>query len=168
MLRVARLIRPDATFIEGNAETFGRTGSFDIVTCMFATHEMPPEGRLNVLRNAARIAKRAVVVLDIDPNFEGSLRKKPNEGAAFLAGEPYVLEYLKRIDADIRACTRERSWTLKRVELVPEHCVAWQLGRVKLRFKGAVGNKFAGFPGTKPKRRGNDGRSSDAAPAFGI
>ena len=89
----------------------------------------------------------------------------PNIGDCW---ERETATYMILGDTCTRACTRERSWTRKRVELVPEHCVAWQLGRVKLRFEGAVGNKFAGFQGTKPKRRGNDGRSSGAAPAFGI
>ena len=28
-------------FKYGNAETWGESNSFDVVTCMFATHEMP-------------------------------------------------------------------------------------------------------------------------------
>jgi SAM-dependent methyltransferase len=69
MLSVARLRRPDCTFVRGNAEKFGNTDSFDVVTVMFATHEAPAAGRRRILRNAARIARREVIVVDIDPNF---------------------------------------------------------------------------------------------------
>ena len=40
MLGMARFRRPDATFQEGNAETYGEPESFDIVSVMFATHEV--------------------------------------------------------------------------------------------------------------------------------
>lgn len=115
MLGMARFRRPDATFQEGNAETYGEPESFDIVSVMFATHEvrhsippspipravsspprrralapplvqMPISGRQRVIRNAMRVARDAVVVVDIDPNFEETLRAKPNAGATFLAG----------------------------------------------------------------------------------
>jgi ubiquinone/menaquinone biosynthesis C-methylase UbiE len=52
MLGVARLRRPDAKFIEGNAETFGKDNAYDVATVMFAMHEMPREGRRRVLANA--------------------------------------------------------------------------------------------------------------------
>ena len=43
-LNVANLknaLNPSINFAEGNAETYGETKSVDVVTCMFATHEMP-------------------------------------------------------------------------------------------------------------------------------
>lgn len=127
MLAMARLIRPDATFVKGNAETYGETNSVDIVTVMFATHEMPVSGRRRVLRNAARVARNSVVVMDIDPNFERTLASKPQAGASFLAGEPYVLDYLRRIDADIKACVSNFGWGFERQTLLAEHCVVWRL-----------------------------------------
>lgn len=39
MLAVAKLRRPDCKFEFGNAESYGETDSFDVVTMMFATHE---------------------------------------------------------------------------------------------------------------------------------
>lgn len=45
MLRIARVRRPDCTFEQGNAESYGRTCSFDVVTVMFAMHEAPLAGR---------------------------------------------------------------------------------------------------------------------------
>jgi len=82
------------TFKRGNAETWGEDKSFDVVTCMFATHEMPRAARKKVLANALRIARKKVIFVDIDPKYE------PSE--AMLSGEPYVLEYQKNIDTDFR------------------------------------------------------------------
>jgi ubiquinone/menaquinone biosynthesis C-methylase UbiE len=85
-------------FVQGNAETWGEANSFDVVTCFFGTHEMPREARSRVLRNALRIARKKVIFVDIDPTYE------PSE--AMLAGEPYILEYLKNIDYDFRRATK--------------------------------------------------------------
>jgi len=86
MLSMARFLRPDANFAPGNAETYGKDKSFDVVSLMFATHEMPVAGRRRVIRNAMRVAKDSVVIVDIDPDFEDTLRKKPNAGETFLSG----------------------------------------------------------------------------------
>lgn len=136
MLRVARLRRPDATFHVGNAETYGAAKSFDVVSCMFATHEMPVAGRRRVLRNAMRVARRSVLVVDIDPNFGETLRQKPGQGATFLSGEPYVLEYLAEMDSDIASCAPVciaapgKGWKVSRINLVEKHVVVWHLERV--------------------------------------
>lgn len=41
MGKVKNILNPSMKFVEGNAETYGETNSVDVVTCMFATHEMP-------------------------------------------------------------------------------------------------------------------------------
>lgn len=69
-------------------------------------------------------------MVDIDPNFEETLRAKPDSGRVFLEGEPYVLEYLKNIDIDVRACVSERNWGLERTELLPKHVVVWRLKKI--------------------------------------
>lgn len=164
MLRMARFLRPDATFIFGNAESFGADRSADVVSIMFAMvctrpicfwtrivssrrfqtcvcvpqHEMPLAGRRRVLRNAMRLASKSVVVVDIDPDFSATLRQKPKQGAAFLSGEPYVLEYLKSMDDDVAACARGSvriaapgsTWRMTKTKLLPKHVVVWHLERV--------------------------------------
>ena len=80
-----RSIGSKQNFVKGNAETYGEDKSFDVVTCFFATHEMPRAARMKVLANAKRIARKKVIFVDIDPKYE------PSEG--MLSGEPYVLEY---------------------------------------------------------------------------
>ena len=137
MLDMARCRRPDCKFVFGNAESYGDDASFDIVTLMFATHEMPAFGRRRVLRNAMRLARKEVVVVDIDPDFEETLKKKPFNGATFLSGEPYVLDYLRRMDDDVKSCAPFRfalnkdgaSWKATREVVLKGHVVAWRITR---------------------------------------
>lgn len=85
---------PGERFVVDNAETFGETNEFDVVTLFFALHEMPRDGRRRVLGNARRIARRRVVVCDISPH------KVPS--ALMLTGEPYLEEYQRNIVEDLR------------------------------------------------------------------
>lgn len=41
MGRIKNILNQSMKFEKGNAENWGQTNSFDVVTCMFATHEMP-------------------------------------------------------------------------------------------------------------------------------
>lgn len=128
MLWMARARRPDCTFFQGNAETFGMPRSFDVVTVMFAMHEAPARGRRKILQNAARVARDEIIVVDIDPAFKEVLYKKPNMGRSFLAGEPYVLDYLAKMDSDVIEIAKA-GWKLQRITLLPNHVVAWRLNR---------------------------------------
>mmetsp|Transcript_2962 Transcript_2962/g.8617 ORF Transcript_2962/g.8617 Transcript_2962/m.8617 type:complete len:266 (-) Transcript_2962:447-1244(-) len=119
MVAFARMRRPDCTFVKGNAETFGEDASTDMVTVMFGFHEMPREARRKVLRNAARIARKEVIIVDIDPDFTPS--------DVMLSGEPYVLEYLRNVDEDISEVARNRAWKSARVNVVPGHVIMWRL-----------------------------------------
>lgn len=133
MLSVARLRRPDATFSFGNAETFGERDSYDVVTVMFSTHEMPVEGRRRVLYNAMRVARRSVFVVDIHPTFSQTLKQKPLAGKSFLTGEPYVLDYLERMDYDVTSAVwyaRRQlgtSWKATKKTVLEDHVAMWQL-----------------------------------------
>ena len=115
----------------GNAETYGADNEYDVVTVMFGTHEMPPSGRRRILANAQRVARKEVIVVDIDPDFEETLRKKPMQGKSFLSGEPYVLDYLKNIDRDIdSACPLfgfGKRWQVVPIKLLPKHVAVWRL-----------------------------------------
>jgi hypothetical protein len=95
---------------------------------------VPAFGRRRVLRNAMRLAKKSVIIADIDPDFHETLRAKPMEGATFLSGEPYVLDYLKRMDGDVQSCAPMRlggpTWKVTREAIVPKHVVVWRLDRV--------------------------------------
>jgi 2-polyprenyl-3-methyl-5-hydroxy-6-metoxy-1,4-benzoquinol methylase len=93
MIHVARETHSKETFVVANAETFGDAGQYDVVTIMFALHEVPQKSRIDILQNALRVCKSRVVVCDI------SRQKVPS--AAMLSGEPYLLEYQKNIKEDL-------------------------------------------------------------------
>lgn len=90
MIRYANLFNPGSNYIFGNAETFGENNQYDFVTCMFAFHEIPEEGQINIIKNSLRISKKKVIFVDICTDY------KPSK--LMLSGEPYTLEYLKNID----------------------------------------------------------------------
>ena len=100
MLDVAKFVHDDSSFSVGNAESYGQAEEYDVVTIMFALHEMPADARRRVLRNAMRIASKSVILVDIHPDFHQVLAAKPMQGASFLMGEPYVLDYLENLDSD--------------------------------------------------------------------
>lgn len=93
MLRFARLFNPDSAYKWGNAETFGDDEEFDTVSIMFSLHEMPRDAYRNVIRNAIRVARNKVVIVDISSDYKPSRR--------MLSGEPYLADYLKKFDYDI-------------------------------------------------------------------
>ena len=80
-------------FIFGNAETFRPKESIDIVTCMFAFHEMPRQAQIKVIHNALMIAKEEFIIVDIAPNY-----KNKNPPQLMLKGEPYLIDYLNTIE----------------------------------------------------------------------
>ena len=93
MLRFAKLFNPDSDYKWGNAETFGDDREFDTVSIMFSFHEMPRDAYRNVIRNAIRVAREKVVIVDISSNY------KPSR--SMLSGEPYLADYLKQFDYDL-------------------------------------------------------------------
>ena len=93
MLAVAKRYNKDKNFYFGNAENFRPKKDIDIVSCMFAMHEMPPEAQIKTIQNALIIANKEVIFVDIAPDYKD---KKPSK--YMLAGEPYLLDYLDNID----------------------------------------------------------------------
>ena len=95
-----------------------------------------------MLRNALRIARDKVIVMDIWPGFE------PND--MMLSGEPYVLDYLANIEDDVQACldvqvcstpvgaegefaTDEcytKQWEVEAADVVDKHVRMWRFTRV--------------------------------------
>lgn len=141
MLGMAKFVHSDCTFVTGNAETYGEPFSKDVVTIMFAMHEMPRDARKRVLANAARIARHEVVVVDIDPVFKLAMDptfkqdfRSRVQSESFLSGEPYVLEYLKNIDADVKACARARGWQSSDSAIMPGHVRMWKMTRARREF----------------------------------
>ena len=80
-------------FCFGNAETFRPKKSIDIVTCMFAFHEIPNYAHIRIIHNALIIAKEEFIIVDIAPNY-----KNKNQPEIMLKGEPYLINYLNTIE----------------------------------------------------------------------
>ena len=118
MLGLARLRRPDVKFEEGNAETWGEDKCCDVVTVMFGMHEMPADARRRIIRNSLRLARKKVLIVDIWPGFEPS--------PMMLSGEPFVLDYLANIEADVAASHDSAEWDLSTIDVVPEHVRMWR------------------------------------------
>ena len=111
MLKVAnRINRDNKKFIKGNAETFFQK-KYDIVTCMFAFHEMPLEAQINVRENMILNANKKVVIVDIASDY------KPKK--IMLSGEPYLLDYLDNIENILK--------DFKQIILIPNHVHLWEL-----------------------------------------
>lgn len=110
------------TYGIANAENTGLPhGSFDLVTIMYAFHEAPYEGRSRMLKEAKRLLApgATLAVVDISPNYTPS--------DTMLAGEPYVLEYQKNIERQLRGVDGFENLQYK--EVVPGHVSVWLLSK---------------------------------------
>ena len=90
MIAMAKLINKDRNFYIGNAENYKPSMNYDIVTCMFAFHEMPLDAQYKVIDNAIKIAKDEVIIVDIASTYQ------PKD--IMISGEPYLINYLQTID----------------------------------------------------------------------
>lgn len=113
MLLVAKRYYPLRRFVFGNAETYGKNKEYDVVTCMFAFHEMPIHAHKAVIKNAIRVAKKEVIIVDISPAY------KPSQ--TMLTGEPYALQYLATISSTCR------SFGFKEHDHIPDRVTVWRL-----------------------------------------
>jgi trans-aconitate methyltransferase len=109
-------------FDHGNAEGTGQPDKhFDLVTIMYAFHEVPKQGRDRILAEAHRLLKPGgtLAVVDIACDYIPSM--------SMLSGEPYVIEYQKEIHNQIQ---RFRGFIRPRYEpVVPGHVGMWLLQR---------------------------------------
>ena len=91
---------------------------------MFGFHEMPADARRRVLRNALRIARKKVLIVDIWPGFQPT--------AMMLSGEPFVLDYLQHVEEDVDATLEGQiEWDVTRVDVVDEHVRMWKFDRLE-------------------------------------
>lgn len=111
MLRFAKIYNPGSNYLFGNAETFGKDKEYDIVSCMFAFHEMPNTAHRKIIKNAMRIARKNVVIVDISTEYKPS--------GMMLLGEPYILNYLDTIDDILK--------DFNKTTLIKNHVDIWKL-----------------------------------------
>lgn len=127
MLRFSKIFNPGSEYLYGNAERFGKDDEFDVVSIMFAFHEMPTSAHQKIIRNAIRVARKKVVVVDISKDY------KPSRG--MLAGEPYLLNYLDNFEKTIERTpfeyplyykTRNKLDGVNKTTLVENHVDMWE------------------------------------------
>ena len=98
MLKVGQRLninnKQNKTFYLSNAETYVSSEDIDIVTCMFAFHEMPEYAHKKIIKNAMKIAKEELIIVDIASDY------KPKD--IMLSGEPYLLDYMSSIDITLQ------------------------------------------------------------------
>lgn len=110
-------------FVQGNAEDTQLPGSsYDLVTIMFGMHEIPSAARVKILQEAERLVKvdGVVAIIDISHHYKAS--------ESMLRGEPYVLEYQKHFDDQIRELDGSLLFTGYHA-VVPKHVDMWILKR---------------------------------------
>ena len=98
-------------FIKGNAENYGQPQEFDTATLMFAFHEMPNYAHHKIIKNAKKITKHDILIVDISPNYSPS--------KLMLMGEPYLLNY----KATIQDLLQKHQFTY--LEYIPNHVGLW-------------------------------------------
>jgi len=103
--------KPHAQFIIGNAENYGQEDEFDTATIMFAFHEMPNYAHHKIIKNAKKITKHDIIIVDISPNYSPS--------KLMLSGEPYLLNY----KATIQELLTQHQF--KYLEYIPNHVGLW-------------------------------------------
>ena len=103
--------RTHTQFIIGNAENYGKSQEFDTATIMFAFHEMPNYAHHKIIKNAKKITKHAIIIVDINPNYSPS--------KLMLIGEPYLLNY----KATIHELLTQHQFSY--LEYIPNHVGLW-------------------------------------------
>jgi ubiquinone/menaquinone biosynthesis C-methylase UbiE len=103
--------RTHTKFIIGNAENYGQEDEFDTATLMFAFHEMPNYAHHKIIKNAKKITKHDIIIVDINPNYSPS--------KLMLSGEPYLLNYKTTIH---ELLTHHQ---FKYLEYIPNHVGLW-------------------------------------------
>ena len=98
-------------FIKGNAENYGKSEEFDTATIMFAFHEMPNYAHHKIIKNAKKITKHDILIVDISPNYSPS--------KLMLSGEPYLLNY----KATIQELLMQHQFNY--LEYIPNHVGLW-------------------------------------------
>jgi SAM-dependent methyltransferase len=104
-------IKTHTKFIIGNAENYGQEDEFDTATIMFAFHEMPNYAHHKIIKNAKKITKHDIIIVDINPSYSPS--------KLMLSGEPYLLNY----KATIQELLTQHQF--KYLEYIPNHVGLW-------------------------------------------
>ncbi len=128
MLRFSKIFNPGNDYRYGNAERFGKDDEFDTVSIMFAFHEMPTDAHEKIIRNAIRVARKKVVIVDLSKDYEPT-------NAMLSGGEPYLLNYLKNFEKTVQRTpfhlplsykTRTKLDGVNKTNLIEGHIDMWE------------------------------------------
>lgn len=107
----------------GNSERINSPKSkFDLVTIMYAFHEIPESARSRIIREARRLLTPGGILAIVDICPQGY-----SPSPSMLAGEPYVLEYQQNIEGQIERF--QGFHELQSREVVPGLLKMWTLTR---------------------------------------
>jgi ubiquinone/menaquinone biosynthesis C-methylase UbiE len=106
--------------------------SIDLVTIMYAFHEIPYQGREKIIQEAYRLLRPGgtLAIVDICSKFD------PPE--TMLLGEPYILEYKRNIHNQLHTVSGFHQ--PEHHDIVPGHVCMWTLQRT---MHGTSGNRAA-------------------------
>jgi SAM-dependent methyltransferase len=93
MLNVAKALHPNKKFERGLAEKYGHPNMCKRVTLSFIMHEQNSLRRKRILKNAERISRDEIVIMDIHPLYKPSWAMK--------TGEPYIEDYLQNFHQEV-------------------------------------------------------------------
>jgi len=110
MISKANKLYPEKNFMVEHAESFCPMRTWDVSTCFFAFHEMPPEAWMRILRNIEPLILEEIIIVDISPNYIPSNH--------MLMGEPYLEEYQQKIQKYLSDFDQE--------VLIPNHVHIWK------------------------------------------
>ena len=117
MIHVGKVVHPSIRFRRGLAERWGDNNMVSVAICSFLLHEQPANRRKKILRNAYRVCRDYMLIMDIDPVY--------NPSEHMLSGEPYIADYLENIDLDIHHLFD----IYTRTEIIPGHVVLWNISK---------------------------------------
>jgi ubiquinone/menaquinone biosynthesis C-methylase UbiE len=118
MINKAKREYPNKKFVVENAENFWKSNhleffvNVDIITCMFAFHEMPEYAHKKIIDNSLRLASKEVLIIDLSPEYKSSKFMRD--------GEPYLLEYQNTIEKTMDKLDFTRS------DYIPNHVSIWK------------------------------------------
>lgn len=97
MLRQARKKYPQVKFIQAPAHSIEEMedNSFEVVSAAFVIHEMPPDYRVNLLRQMKRVAREVVLIIDYVPN------NNPLISLVESMEKSYYPEFLESVDRQL-------------------------------------------------------------------
>jgi len=121
-------------YIRGNAErVMAPRGQFDIVTIMYAFHEIPKIARYRILRESRRLLRPGGILAIVDINPQDY-----TPSPTMLEGEPYVIEYQNNIEKQMGSIQGFRDMNC--IDIIPEHVRMWVLKRCHCNPTGEMMN----------------------------